>query len=79
MAEQLFDGNGEYQLVLDNYARKVTVDGTDTYIAWALPGTLQAAAEWRACKIDTDGTRTWADGNGDFDNVATDLTALSYS
>lgn len=26
-----------------------------------------------------DSTITWADGNAEFDNVATDLTSLTYS
>ena len=64
------------------FAQKVTVDGDDTYIGEAEPGTLQAAAKWRCKKISVSGgttTVTWADGNTEFDNVATDLTALSYS
>jgi len=62
-------------------ALKVTESGDITYIAIAPPGTAEAAAAWQAKKIDnTTGTIiTWADGNTNFDNVATDLTALSYS
>jgi len=79
MATEIMDANSIYQVNLDGYARKVTVDGTDTYIGHAVPGTAQATAAWRCQKIDTNGTRTWADGDTLFDNVATDLTALSYS
>lgn len=63
------------------YAVKMTVAGAVTYIGKALPGTLQATAAWQCQKVDeTVGTIiTWADGNATFDNVATDLTALSYS
>ena len=64
------------------YAQKITEDGNDTYIAEAEPGTLQATAKWRCKKVSVSGdttTVTWADGDCKFDNVATDLTALSYS
>ena len=62
-------------------ATKITVSGAITYIGEAAPGTAQATAAWRCQKIDTSsGTViTLADGNSNFDNVATDLTALSYS
>ena len=63
-------------------AQKITVATTTTYIGWAVPGSAQSAAVWQCCKIAVSGgttTVTWADGNGDFDNVATDLTALTYS
>lgn len=79
MSQENFDKNSQYKTYLDEYSRKITVDGTDTYIAHAVNGTLEADAKWRCQKIDSAGTRTWADGNTDFDNIATDLTALSYS
>lgn len=64
-----------------NLALKVTVSGAITYVAEAAIGTAQSAASWRVKKVDTtSGTVvTWCDGNDNFDNVATDLTALSYS
>lgn len=70
--------------IIDGYqATKVTVDGDYTYIAVAATGTDQSAARWQVKKIDESvvGTTviTWADGNANFDNVATDLTALTYS
>jgi len=60
---------------------KITVVGKITYIGIAPPGTDQASALWQCKKIDeTTGTViTFADGNSNYDNVATDLTALSYS
>lgn len=63
------------------FATKVTVDGLVTYVAKAVIGSSQASAVWQAKKIDetTGVVITWADGNSDFDNVATDLTALTYS
>jgi len=62
-------------------ATKITVVGSITYVAIAQVGSPQATPVWQCKKIDeTTGTViTWADGNANFDNVATDLTALSYS
>lgn len=59
-------------------AYKVTTDGSDTYIGVANPGTSQSSASWQAFKY-SGGVVTYADGNAKFDNVATDLTSLSYS
>lgn len=64
------------------YAVKITTSGTTTYIGKATVGSSQASAVWQAKKIAVSGgdtTITFADGNANFDNVATDLTALSYS
>lgn len=62
-------------------AIKKTPVGTTTYLAFAVPGTTQATAAWRALKMDESSglVITWADGNDLFDNIATDLTALTYS
>jgi len=62
-------------------AMKVTTVGDITYMGFASPGTDEASAVWQARKIDTSSgvSITWADGNASFDNVATDLTALTYS
>jgi len=72
---------GKHVIPVDQYATKITVSGTDTYIGFANPGTAQSDAKWRAMRIDeSSGTViTYADGDANFDNVATDLTALSYS
>jgi len=68
---------------IDAVAKKITVDGSYTYIAAAPIGTAQATAKWQAKCIYDDGagttTITWADGDANFDNSATDLTALTYS
>jgi hypothetical protein len=58
----------------------MTVSGSITYVAKAQVGSAQASAVWQCQKIDeTSGTViTWADSNANFDNVATDLTALTY-
>lgn len=60
-------------------AVKITASGGYTYIGEAAAGSAQSSAVWRACRIDSTGSVLWADGNPRFDNVATDLTALSYS
>lgn len=76
-----YDGTNLQRLNASNMAVKVTVDGTNTFLALAAPGTTQATAKWQARKIDTSSgvVITWADGNSSFDNVASDLAALSYS
>ena len=65
----------------DSLATKVTEVGDVTYVAYAAPGTAQATAKWQVMKVDetTGAIITWADGDSNFDNVASDLTSLSYS
>ena len=60
-------------------AIKVTVDGTTTYVAEAPVGSAQASAVWRVRKVDESigAVITWAD-SGNYTQVATDLTALTY-
>lgn len=64
-----------------SFATKITTVGDVTYIANAPAGSAESAAVWQAKKINAaDGVViTWANGDTKFDNVATDLTALSYS
>jgi len=64
-----------------NFATKVTVSGNVTYVAKGPLGASQASAVWQAKKIDetTGVVITWADGNDKYDNVATNLTTLTYS
>jgi hypothetical protein len=76
------DGTSVLKETSKQVAKKITVSGDNTYIAIAPIGTSQATAGWQAKKIAVSGgdtTITWADGNANFDNVATDLTSLSYS
>ena len=79
----VYDGQNLQRTNADNLAMKITEDGLVTYVAIAAPGTLQSEAKWQVKCIYDDGagtiTITWADGDANFDNVATDLTALSYS
>ena len=64
-------------------ATKVTEVGDIAYIGKAAPGSAEASAVWQAMKIDESVAGTtiveWADGDAKFDNVATDLTTLTYS
>lgn len=78
---QNFDKNQQYEIYSDEYARNVVTVGTDTYFAYAVAGTPAVSAEWRAFKVDTNGTKTWADGDTLFDNVGTitGLSGLTYS
>lgn len=65
-----------------NYAQKITVVGDILYVGNATVGSSYSDPVWQARKIDTTGGNivvTWADGNEAFDNLATDLTALTYS
>lgn len=71
---------GKQQQPFLEEATKVTVVGSVTYVGNAPAGTLQATAGWKCKKIDetTGIVITWADGNELYDNIATDLTALTY-
>ena len=77
------DGSVEVTTSSTPFAQKITQpDASSSYFAVAAVGTAQATASWQAYKMTTTGTSTtitWADGNANFDNVATDLTALTYS
>jgi len=80
--EQLgYDGQNLQRMIADALAIKITVSGSVTYVGVAAPGTSQSTAKWQCKKVDeTTGTVvTWADGDSNFDNIATDLTTLSYS
>ena len=61
-------------------AVKITTSGATTYLAEAPVGSAEASAVWRAQKIveGTDTTITWAD-SGNYTQVATDLTSLTYA
>lgn len=80
MVENLgFDGVNLQKLDADNLAIKITTSGSDTYVGEAAPGTAESTAKWKAYKVTSAGVVTFADGDSNFDNVATDLTSLSYS
>jgi hypothetical protein len=76
-----YDGINLQRLNANALNFKITEVGAITYIAKAAPGTAQSEAKWQCMKIDESSgmVLTWADGDPSFDNVATDLTALTYS
>ncbi len=74
-----YDGANLQRVNADNLATVIQTSGTDTYVGYAAPGTALATAKWQAMKIDSSGNTTYADGNANFDNVATTLSGLSYS
>ena len=83
LQQQTIDAINNLEINADSPAQKITVSGSYTYIGIAAPGTAQATAKWRCKRIDesVSGTTifTWADGDALFDNISTDLTALTYS
>jgi len=65
-------------------AEKVYIDGNTIYVCLADPGSLPSAAVWQIQKYDISSgvSITFADGNSNFDNTATDLSTVqghSYS
>ena len=70
---------------LGAYARRELFDGTYNYYGYADPGTAETAASWRIEREDpSTGTRLYADGDSDFDNVWDDgstgtADTLTYS
>jgi len=63
----------------DTLIYKITKVGTTNYVGFALPGSAESSAVWQCEKVLADATITWADGNQNFDNISSDLTALTYS
>lgn len=75
------DWNQLHREAIDNWNIKITESGSTTFIAKSPLGTNESDPLWQVKKVDeTSGlVVTWADGDDNFDNVATDLTALTYS
>lgn len=79
----LFSG-GASEVISYPEAKKMQVVGDISYFGFAEPGTLESAALWKAMKLDEtivgdlELKITWAD-NGNYTQVATDLTSLTYS
>lgn len=64
-------------------AVKITSVGSYKYIAKAPAGSSQSDPVWQVMKIDKSDSEdtiiSFADGNLNFDNIASDLTVLTYS
>ena len=68
------------ELVVSNTYSVITVSNeTYTYSMFAPPGTASGSAAWRVSRTDASKSRMWADGNANFDNVASNYTALTYT
>ena len=81
MAQSKKDWNTILAEANDIYSTKVTTSGTVSYIGIATPGTSQTDARWQVTKIDytnpNDIIILFA-GKGQFNQIATDLTTLTY-
>lgn len=50
------------------------------YICEAAPGSATSAAVWRCSRLTVaTGVLAWADGDGNFDNIADNRASLTYS
>ncbi len=65
----------------DEATRLDEASATVTYVGKAPAGTADATAGWKIFKMDTTSglSITWADGNGNYDNVWNNRASLSYS
>lgn len=75
---QIIDFGGSTSLAL-----RVDDVSPITYVGEAATGSATSSAVWRIKKIDEtsspDVIVTWADGNGNFDNIWDNRLSLSYS
>lgn len=56
-----------------------TTTANTTYTCEALPGSAASDPVWRISKTTSAGVTTWANGNGDFANIAANRASLTYS
>lgn len=77
------EGSGHVHIIGSKAFAVRTEQATSTvlYVGRATAGTASASALWQVMKIDTTSgvVVTWADGNGDFDNIWDNRASLSYS
>jgi chorismate synthase len=60
-------------------ARRIVESGSYTYIAYALEvGALYSESKWQVQRIDESGNLVFADGDAQFNNTCSDMTALTY-
>lgn len=74
-----FDGSNLVMAEADDMQTYVVTSGSYTYVCKAAVGTALATAGWKIFRIDTSGSKLYADGNANYDNVASDPTSLTYS
>ncbi len=66
-------------IVSNTYSKLVISNATYRYDMYAAPGSLSGNAVWRISRTDAGGSRLWADGNANFDNVASNYSGLTYT
>ena len=73
-----YDGASMQRTLADSLNHIVSTVGTATYVCLAAPGTAADTAKWQVFKIDTSSgvVVTYADGDSNFDNIATDPASL---
>ena len=75
-----YDGTTNLQRSVASNTQIYAVNsGGYNYFCFAAVGTALATAKWLVFRIDNVGNKMYADANAEFDNVATDPTALTYS
>ena len=75
-----FDGTTNLQRPIAGNTQIYAVNsGGYNYFCFAAVGTALATAKWLVFRVDSVGNKLYADANAEFDNVATDPTALTYS
>lgn len=74
-----YDGSRLQRLDADNLQIYSVASGGYTYFCFSRPGTALATAGWKIFRLDSNANLMYADANANYDNVATDPTALSYS
>lgn len=74
-----FDGQALQRLNANNRQIYSIADGGYTYFCFAAPGTALSIDKWMVFRLDSNANLMYADGDADYDNVATDPTILSYS
>lgn len=73
------DGQNAIRQDADDQQMKIVSSGGYTYICKAAVGTAEASALWKIFRLDSNGSKMYADGNANYDNIASDPTALTYS
>jgi prophage DNA circulation protein len=67
------------QTYFRDYSRIVQTFGTDTYIAIAPIDTLSSDSLWQVQKIDSNGSRLWADSGAFTQPCSADLSGLTFA
>lgn len=75
-----FDGTTDLQRETSSNTQIYAVSsGGYDYFCFAAVGTGLGVAKWQIFRLDSAGSKMYADGDAEFDNVATDPTTLVYS